>query len=182
MRVTMGGMLVVDGLAAPVRARPPIRSHRNLTAQVSALLGTGRTLRWVHPHPRVSRLVCLWTGNMKWMGIRSCYKILLATRSRRKATVTTKVAQNKWTDENHKAAHGLDKLQWASIRRTVGLNPWGEQLLYRIKQHARSTYNPVSAGMSCPHAICVRVGKVDLFQNFWACPVAHRMRQELVPK
>ncbi|KAE8968884.1 hypothetical protein PR003_g28826 [Phytophthora rubi] len=38
----------------------------------------------------------------------------------------------------------------------------GEQLLLRVKHHALSTYNPVPAGLHCPHADCQRIGWADL--------------------
>jgi hypothetical protein len=65
------------------------------------------------------------------------------------------------------------------IRRVVGLNPWGEQLLYRLKHHALSAFNPGAAGLLCPHPECGRQGRIDLYHIFWCCPAAAQLRKIL---
>jgi hypothetical protein len=55
-------------------------------------------------------------------------------------------------------------------------------VLLRMKHHALSTYNPVSAGLHCPHAECIRAGKIDLYHVFWTCPAARRLRRILLDR
>ncbi|OWZ07690.1 hypothetical protein PHMEG_00019883, partial [Phytophthora megakarya] len=70
------------------------------------------------------------------------------------------------------AAAGLEEMDFSQIRRIVALNPWGEQLLLRLKLHAFSMYDPTSATMRCPHLSCLRVTDITVYHVFWTCPAA----------
>ncbi|KAE8904742.1 hypothetical protein PF003_g11155 [Phytophthora fragariae] len=127
-------------------------------------------------------MVCLWTGTRVWRTPRKAYKAQIGAKARIKGLADSAMRQNKWAASNAGAAAGLKELSWHRLRRIVGPNPWGEQLLLRIKLHAISTYgyNPVTAGMGCPHQGCERIGRVDLQHVFWDCVAARTLREVLL--
>jgi hypothetical protein len=88
----------------------------------------------------------------------------------------------KWSARRSDAAEGLGRLHWRKIRRIVGLTPWGAQLLFRVKHHALSVYDPISAGLNCPHATCGSAGRVDLMHVFWDCSAALQLRTLLLSR
>jgi hypothetical protein len=55
-------------------------------------------------------------------------------------------------------------------------------MLLRVKHHALSVYDPVSAGLHCPHGACLNAGRVNLYHVFWTCPAANRLRTIFVDK
>jgi hypothetical protein len=61
----------------------------------------------------------------------------------------------------------------------VGLNPWGEQVLYRLKHHALSAFNSGAAGLLCPHPECCSLGRIDFYHIFCSCPAAAKLRKVL---
>jgi ribonuclease HI len=87
-----------------------------------------------------------------------------------------------WRTHSRDAATGLGLLPWRGLRRVLGLTPWSEQLLFRLKHHALSAYNPVSAGFHCPHPECAKVARVDLYHIFWLCPAAARLRKVMLER
>ncbi|KAE8993651.1 hypothetical protein PR003_g20020 [Phytophthora rubi] len=116
-RVSLGGCLTGYGSSAAEEAGSRrLRSHSDLVDQLAGRLGPDRALGWVHPHPRVSRLVCLWVGKRRWSGSKAGYKTRIAARSRQKAAHTRQATKEKWMHANPTAAHGLEKVQWTSIR------------------------------------------------------------------
>jgi hypothetical protein len=68
------------------------------------------------------------------------------------------------------------------VRRVVGLTPWGEQILLRVKHHALSAYDPTSAGLHCPHQTCQKDARLDLHHIFWTCPAARRLSEMLIKR
>ncbi|KAE8877885.1 hypothetical protein PF003_g37949 [Phytophthora fragariae] len=151
-----------------------VTSHKELLGYMQAEVGTGTVITYVHPHPRLARMACLWVGNRK------AYKELLGAAKKDKGMALSTARQRKWTALSTAAATALEVLTWKRIRRIVGLNPWGEQLLIRVKLHAISVHNPVTAGLGCPHPGCERVGRVDLYHVFWECTAARQLREILI--
>ncbi|KAE9267640.1 hypothetical protein PR003_g31709, partial [Phytophthora rubi] len=125
-------------------------------------------------------MACLWAGNRRWKSTRKAYKKQLGAAKNDKGRALSTARQQKWAALSPAAATGLGSLTWKRIRRIVGLNPWGEQLLVRVKLHAISVFNPVTAGLGCPHTECERVGRVDLYHVFWECAAARRLREILI--
>jgi hypothetical protein len=144
------------------------------------LVGEATAVKYVHPHPRLARMVCLWAGRRSWKVSRKRYKEQLSARDRASGLMIRDKARGKWQSHSEAAANGLNAIRWSTLRRIVGLTPWGEQLLFRMKHHAVSAYNPVSAGFHCPHPECVRRDRVGLHHIFWPCPAAGRLRQLLI--
>ncbi|KAG7381121.1 hypothetical protein PHYPSEUDO_006447 [Phytophthora pseudosyringae] len=160
-----------DGEMAATR----VHSHRELEHYMQQEVGETTTVKYVHP--RLVRLVCLWAGRRRWKVSRKLFKAQINKRERTQGMGVGAKAQVKWCRHSSAAAIGLGQLRWHKLRRVVGLTPWGEQLIYRLKHHALSAYNPVSAGFHCPHPECVRRGRVDLYHIFWECPAAVRLRR-----
>ncbi|KAE8980382.1 hypothetical protein PR003_g25770 [Phytophthora rubi] len=161
---------------------PTIRTHAELVAAMQTEVGVGVRISEVHPHPLLARMVCLWAGHRRSNMTRKIYNaILLKPNVDKDVTLRTKRLA-KWKYLNEAAAVGLEALSWTRVRRIVGLNPWGEQLLLRVKLHASSTYNPVSAGLDCPHPGCANSCRVDLFHIFWECPAAQELRAVLLTR
>lgn len=140
-------------------------------------VGTGATITRVHPHPRLARMVCLWIGTRAWKTPRKAYKAQIGVTTRTMRLADSNTRQARWEATSTVAAAGLKHLTWRQLRRIVGLNPWGGQLLLRVKLHAISTYNPVTAGLGCPHQGCERIGRVDLYHVFWDCTAARTVRR-----
>ncbi|KAE8914527.1 hypothetical protein PF003_g1942 [Phytophthora fragariae] len=173
-------LVTLSPALTPVSAEPPVSSHRSLMKVMQREVGPGTRITRVHPHPRLARMVCLWIGTRVWRTPRKAYKAQIGAKARIKGLADSAMRQNKWAASNAGAAAGLKELSWHRLRRIVGLNPWGEQLLLRIKLHAISTYNPVTAGMGCPHQGCERIGRVDLQHMFWDCVAARTLREVLL--
>lgn len=161
---------------------PPVPTHRALLDATQRVVGPETKVATVHPHPRISRIVSLWAGDRRWKTPRKTYKHLIRKHTDQQSREHSRAQQRKWHQENGLVATGLDSLAWKRIRRVVGLNPWGEQILLRLKHHAASIYNPVSAGLDCPHSDCARLGRVDLAHVFWSCPAAAHLRAVLVDR
>jgi len=152
------------------------RTHRELEHQVQRLVGEHTTVERVHPHPRLARVVYLWVGRRRKTVSRHLFKARIAKKDRERGTGLITKAKDRWASHSSSAAEGLDLLHWRKIRRVVGLTPWGSQLLFRLKHHALSVYDPISAGCHCPHDSCSRAGRVNLFHVFWDCPAVKTIR------
>ncbi|KAG2951576.1 hypothetical protein PC116_g15616 [Phytophthora cactorum] len=115
-----------------------VSCHQHLVTQLQATLHPGVTVVDVHPHPRVSRLMCLWVGARRWAISRRRYKhaLMRAWQRQDKGQVERRV--HKWKALSCHAAAGLKDPSWPRIRQIVGLTPWGEQLLYRLKLQVSS--------------------------------------------
>nr|KAE8946346.1 hypothetical protein PF009_g4031 [Phytophthora fragariae] len=157
-----------------------LESHRDLVAAMQTEVGPTTTITEVLPHPRLARLVCLWAGKRRWKTPRRICKAKLRIRAEAKGTAIAATRQGRWAEMSKDAAAGITALAWKRIRRVVGLNPWGEQILLRIKLQAVSLFNPVTAGLGCPHADCVRLDRIDLHHVFWGCPAATELRASLI--
>ncbi|KAE9269165.1 hypothetical protein PR003_g31221, partial [Phytophthora rubi] len=157
-----------------------LESHRDLVAAMQTEVGPTTTITEVLPHPRLARLVCLWAGKRRWKTPRRIFKAKLRIRAEAKGTAIAATRQGRWAEMSKDAAAGITVLAWKRIRRVVGLNPWGEQILLRIKHQAVSLFNPVTAGIGCPHADCVRLDRIDLHHVFWGCPAATELRASLI--
>jgi hypothetical protein len=156
-----------------------VHTQRELAQSLQRLVGVTAKVTYVHPHPRLARMVCLWAGRRRWKITRKNYKEQISARDRATGKRIRDKALSKWHSQSVTAATGLKAIRWGALRRIVGLTPWGEQLLFRLKHHAVSAYNPVSAGFHCPHPECVRKDRVGLHHIFWSCPAAGRLRQVL---
>ncbi|KAG3250215.1 hypothetical protein PI124_g5143 [Phytophthora idaei] len=81
--VTGTGPCVVNALdeytgAAPTDAENQARLMQILQDGHS----TGTKIAYLHPHPRLTRLVCLWVGRRRWSQPRSAYKHKINSGSR----------------------------------------------------------------------------------------------------
>ncbi|KAG2786091.1 hypothetical protein JG687_00013648 [Phytophthora cactorum] len=59
----------------------------------------------------------------------------------------------------------------------VGLGPWTEQFLYRLKLQAYSVYDPTQGVPDCPYPGCERLERVDLHHD---CPATTRLRRRFI--
>jgi len=159
----------------------PIQTHGELTAAMQQQVGTTRIIS-VHPHPQLARMVCMWAGPRRWTATRQHFKRQLNLRRSERGITRRDQAHRKWKSHSTGAATGLEMLHWKKVRRVVGLTPWGEQLLLRVKHHALSVYNPIAAGLHCPHDECARAGSITLHHIFWTCPAAGSLRALLVKR
>ncbi|OWZ00893.1 hypothetical protein PHMEG_00027822 [Phytophthora megakarya] len=89
-------------------------------------------------------MVCLWVGRRRWEQPRHHYKRIIGKAGNQRALQDLQRRQLKWRRQDARSAAGLEQLHWKQLRRIVGLNPWGEQLLYRVKTQALSLYSPVT--------------------------------------
>eukprot|EP00644_Phytophthora_capsici_P018373 jgi/Phyca11/130168/e_gw1.91.99.1 len=112
-------------------------------------------VQYLHPHPQLTRMLCLWAGKRRWSRSRHHYKTFVRTASRKKGFSLRDEQIGRWKDLSRVADKGLQSLEWRQIRRIVGLTPWGEQILYRLKLQAYSLYDKRNAKLGCPHAECV---------------------------
>lgn len=59
----------------------------------------------------------------------------------------------------------------------MGLGPWGEQLLLKLKWYTLLHYDAAHQKIGCPHNGCVHLADTDLYHVFWDCPAARTLRQ-----
>jgi hypothetical protein len=149
-----------------------VRTHRDLVQCVQRVVGDHIKVVQVHPHPRLSRMTILWAGRRQVPLTRRHFKSRMSQRDRERGKRLRARAKDKWSSHSGSAAEVLDLLHWRAVRRVVGVTPWASQLLLRLKHHALSAYDPVSAGLHCPHASCLREGRVNLYHVFWDCAAA----------
>ncbi|OWZ13663.1 reverse transcriptase [Phytophthora megakarya] len=121
-----------------------------ITEQISSMVDKEVEVQYVHPHPRITRMACLWVGKSRWSRSRHHYKAYVATASHRNGTRCRDEKLAKWKCLSTGATAGLRSLDWKQIRRIVGLNPWGEQILYRLKLQAFSLYDRRNEKLGCP--------------------------------
>eukprot|EP00644_Phytophthora_capsici_P006682 jgi/Phyca11/103650/e_gw1.8.793.1 len=133
-------------------------------------------VRQVRPHPIVSRLAGCWDHANTWRPKRKLIRTMLTRTSRRTGIRSLQRRRERWNEASRAAATGLDSLEWRRLRRIVGVGPWGEQLLIRLKLHAFSVYDPTTGHNGCPHDACISEGTVDLVHVFWTCPGAAHLR------
>ncbi|KAE8903634.1 hypothetical protein PF003_g12260 [Phytophthora fragariae] len=71
-------------------------------------------------------MVCLWAGKRNWTTGKRTYKQLLAATTHEKSAKRAMAKSTaKWDAMSPEVAKGLAHPKWGSIRRIVGLNPWG---------------------------------------------------------
>eukprot|EP00644_Phytophthora_capsici_P002167 jgi/Phyca11/114737/e_gw1.27.439.1 len=128
---------------------------RTLTQVLTRVLQPEVRVSSVHPHPSRGRLVSLWTGVQVWSFARKHFRAWLSAAPRRRGSVSLLRRAAKWKEADAKAADGLSALEWRRIRRIVGIGPWGEQILLRLKLYAFSLYDPITGRSGCPHSTCV---------------------------
>ncbi|KAE9282725.1 hypothetical protein PR003_g27329, partial [Phytophthora rubi] len=58
-----------------------VNTHRELIEATQRKAGVGVLVKFVHPHPRISRLVCLWKNERRWTVPRKTYKNLLRQKT-----------------------------------------------------------------------------------------------------
>ncbi|GMF50394.1 unnamed protein product [Phytophthora fragariaefolia] len=160
---------------------PPItrraEGHDHLTRAITEFMAPEVEVTYVHPHPRLSRLVCIWAGRRRWTRTRREYKQRVAAASIRRGNANRKARATRWENESGDAARGLETLEWKRIRRIVGMGPWGEEFLLRLKLHAYSVFDVRNNRPGCPHATCEHLTEVDLHHIFWDCPAADKLRK-----
>ncbi|KAE8987701.1 hypothetical protein PR003_g22525 [Phytophthora rubi] len=108
----------------------------------------------VHPHPSPTRMGCAWIGHRRWRRRRSDFRAVVTESSRKKATSSLTHRAAAWATENPAFHKALKTLPWASIRKFVGLNAWGERLLYRLKLRGLNLFDRSASRQACPHNEC----------------------------
>jgi hypothetical protein len=124
-----------------------VQRHCELEQHIQHVNRAMGMVQFVHPHPRLSGMICLCAGQRRWAPRARHFKTNLARQAVRQGRRKAARASIKWRTQSHEVAEGLALLQWRELRRVMGLTPWSEQVLLRLKHHALSTYNPVSAVM-----------------------------------
>jgi ribonuclease HI len=158
----------------------PIHGGADLRRVLAARMQPEVAVHAVHPHPSLSRLVCLWVGRRRWTRTRREYKERVAAANRRRGAKDLGSRLQKWQEESPQMAVGIARLEWKRIRRVVGLNPWGEQLLLRLKLRAFSLFDTRNDKLGCPHAACLHLTDVDLEHVFWGCPATRTLRRRFL--
>lgn len=180
--VRIGDEVHVD-LHADIAGPPTthrINSQGELIRKLTQYMEPEVIVHEVHPHQALSRLVCLWAGRRRWAQTRRTFKrrVAAATITRGKAKIEERAS--KWREQSTDAACGLDEMQWRRIRRVVGLGPWGEQLIHRLKLQAFSIYDVKHDKPGCPHETCLHQHDVTLHHIFWECGAAQRLRRQML--
>jgi ribonuclease HI len=134
----------------------------------------------VHPHPALSRQVSLWLAGRRRPWRRQHYKHYVRHAGIRRGLRVETSRADKWKTSSAAAATGLAMLEWKRIRRVLGLGPWGEQVLYRLKARAFSVYDVRNDRLGCPHDRCVHEGDVDIYHVFWTGPAARQLRKTFI--
>jgi hypothetical protein len=153
-----------------------VSSQDELTPQLKLTARSEVTILHVHPHPSLSRRVSLWTAGRRRGHPRRHYTQFVDFTATRRGHAQTRMRARKWTEASDQAAAGLATLEWTRIRRVLGLGPWGEQILYRLKTRAFSLYDVRNDRIGCPHSSCAHTTDVDLYHVFWTCPAARLLR------
>ncbi|OWZ13403.1 reverse transcriptase [Phytophthora megakarya] len=97
-----------------------------------------------HPHPLLSRLVCLWVGKRRWTQKRAHFKRAIAKASKQRCFTAKAERENNWRVTGGSIGAIISGLEWKRLRRILGLNARGEQLLFRNRHGALSTWNPIT--------------------------------------
>jgi hypothetical protein len=115
---------------------PEISGHLALESALAQTANPDVSISHVHPHPCLSRKVCLWLAGRRRPHSRRHYKryVRHAVIQRGQRVEQAKAVQ--WKETSTLAATGFTLLEWKRIRRVLGLGPWGEQSLYRLKARA----------------------------------------------
>ncbi|KAG7376700.1 hypothetical protein PHYPSEUDO_012865 [Phytophthora pseudosyringae] len=145
-------------------------SARAALAAPKEYAGTEVDILGLHPHPQLSRLVCLWAGGRRWRQTRSHYKKAAQT------TVRLDGRTAKWVKDDAVIATALGRVQWKDIRRITGATAWGEQILYRLKHRALSNWDPTNDRIGCPIEECLHPVATPA-HTFWDCPGAAQLWQ-----
>lgn len=119
-------------------------------------------------------------GHRRWSRRRSELKARAAAASVRRGTINLDERAAKWNEQNGEAALGMGKLEWNRIRRVIGLSPWGEQVLLRLKWHALSLYDAKHGKTGYPHGQCVHRHDVTLQHVFWDYAAASSLRRHFL--
>lgn len=163
---------------------PPIiqrvTHHGALTTLLTQFMAPDAEVHVVHPHPAMTRLVCLWVGHRRWSRRRGEHKRRFADSTLKRGAMSISARSLKWKELSGAAAAGLATLEWKRIRRIVGMNPWGEQILIRLKHHALSIYDVKNNKMGCPHEQCRHRLEVTLYHVFWECEAAVTLRRHML--
>lgn len=83
-----------------------VQSHVQFTSEVNVALGSKYNATAVHPHPRVSRLVALWTGNRRWTQSRNYYRLAISGPARRRGLASLARRQSCWMVMSANASRG----------------------------------------------------------------------------
>lgn len=157
-----------------------VDSHAALLRHLTAIAEENFRILAVRPHPILNRLVCLWAGGRRWTRTRKHYKTRNSQPAHRRGVVNKEKRAAKWVDTSTAAAAGLAALPWKSIRRIIGLGPWGEQSLLRLKWGAFSMYDVSQNKAGCPHKPYPHIVDTDIYHVYWGCPAAMKLRRVLL--
>ncbi|OWZ02128.1 hypothetical protein PHMEG_00026360 [Phytophthora megakarya] len=94
-------------------------------------------------------MVHLWTGCRRWRQTRQGYKHGAISTQRRRGLRDVSRRKEDWITENVVIDQGLSTLKWTHIRKMVGIPPWGEQLLFRLKHRALTRWDPIAQHPGC---------------------------------
>ncbi|POM67633.1 Reverse transcriptase, partial [Phytophthora palmivora] len=130
-----------------------------------------------HLHPHLDRIACFWAGKRRWSITRQQARRAAVAARRMRGEQRVRQRDLDWQAENTAIHDALTAVSWSCIRSLVGLNPWGERLLYRLKTRSLSCYDFTKNAMGCPHAKCVDGMNNSLSHIFWDCPSAQQLWQ-----
>jgi hypothetical protein len=89
-----------------------VQTHRDLHKRTQELLGARGEITYLHPHPRLARMVCLWAGSRRWTLSRRHFKHQLGAADRDTGRTTLLKSAQQWRRHSAHAAKGLDQLHW----------------------------------------------------------------------
>ncbi|TDH68350.1 hypothetical protein CCR75_006747 [Bremia lactucae] len=141
---------------------------------VRLVFGDADRVTSVLPHPNFSCSICILVNHSRWTFTKAQFRNRIAERRNRIAADKADTAQACWNKLNSTIASGFVDLKSKHLWNIVGINAWGEQMIYRLKRYALSAYNPLTKRIDCPHSDCARVQGVDIYNTYSECALLRR--------
>ncbi|OWY92089.1 reverse transcriptase, partial [Phytophthora megakarya] len=113
----------------------------------------------------------------RWVLLRRHYRDMVGASSIRRDSLKLAKRSDRWNKLSLRAAEGFSRLEWKRVQRVVGIRPWREQILLRLKLHAFSTYDSSRGQVGCPQRSCISQKSINLHHIFWTCPEMRRLRK-----
>uniref|UniRef100_M4BQ96 Uncharacterized protein n=1 Tax=Hyaloperonospora arabidopsidis (strain Emoy2) TaxID=559515 RepID=M4BQ96_HYAAE len=119
-------------------------------------------------HPRLTRVVHLWTGSSRWRPKR---KALIKIMTRRLHFQGLRHRDQRATRSDFRVVSaGTDLVEWKELRHIRGTFSTGLQTLYRLKSNSFPLWNWSRQDLSCPNPVCDRSLTAPASHVFWTCP------------
>ncbi|OWZ11685.1 reverse transcriptase [Phytophthora megakarya] len=151
-----------------------VRSEAHLLNAIQGFAGIDVQITAVHPHPSLSRCVYLWACKKRWRQNRRGWKEAATAAARRRGVLEVSRRGTSWNIDSETIGTALDTVSWIGIRQLVGVSPWGEQLLHRIKFHAFTHWDSTEQCPGCCIQEC-NSREVGVAHLFWACSGAKKL-------